>query len=81
MEMEVSGTRLWFDVDCPTLVCVGDRDSVTPVDASWEILGGLPDSVGRLEVIAGAGHFPWLDNPDAYWQVIRDFLATVTTVQ
>jgi hypothetical protein len=22
-----------------------------------------------------------LDNPDAYWQVIRDFLATVTTVQ
>jgi pimeloyl-ACP methyl ester carboxylesterase len=68
-------------IDCPTLVCVGDRDSVTPVDASREILGGLPAGVGRLEVIAGAGHFPWLDNPDAYWQVIGDFLATVTTVR
>jgi pimeloyl-ACP methyl ester carboxylesterase len=37
--------------------------------------------VGRLEVIAGAGHFPWLDNPDAYWRVIGDFLASVTTVR
>jgi pimeloyl-ACP methyl ester carboxylesterase len=68
-------------IDCPTLICVGDRDSVTPVDASREILGGLADGVGRLEVIAGAGHFPWLDNPDAYWRVIGDFLATVTTVR
>ena len=68
-------------VDCPTLVCVGDRDSVTPVDASREILGALPAGMGRLELIAGAGHFPWLDDPVAYWLVIGEFLATVTTVR
>jgi pimeloyl-ACP methyl ester carboxylesterase len=68
-------------IDCPTLVCVGDHDSVTPVDASREILDALPDDFGRLELIAGAGHFPWLDTPDAYWQVIGEFLATVTRVR
>jgi pimeloyl-ACP methyl ester carboxylesterase len=68
-------------VDCPTLVCVGDRDAVTPVDASREILGALPAGVGRLELIAGAGHFPWLDDPVAYWLVIGEFLAAVTTVR
>jgi len=68
-------------VDCPTLVCVGDRDSVTPVDASREILGALPAGMGRLELIAGAGHFPWLDDPVAYWLVIGEFLATVTTAR
>jgi pimeloyl-ACP methyl ester carboxylesterase len=68
-------------VDCPTLVCVGDRDSVTTVDASREILGALPAGIGRLELIAGVGHFPWLDAPVTYWRAIAEFLATVTTVR
>jgi pimeloyl-ACP methyl ester carboxylesterase len=29
-------------VTCPTLVCVGDLDPVTPVAAAREIAGGLP---------------------------------------
>lgn len=32
----------------------------------------------RLEVIEGAGHFPWMDVPDRYWPVIADF-ATSTS--
>ena len=51
-------------ITCPTLVCVGDLDAVTPVGASQEIVGALPPGLGTLEVIEGAGHFPWLDNPD-----------------
>jgi proline iminopeptidase len=62
------------DIDCPTLVCVGDLDGVTPVDVSREILAALRSGVGRLEVIEGAGHFPWLDASDRYWQVIEDFV-------
>jgi pimeloyl-ACP methyl ester carboxylesterase len=65
-------------IDCPTLVCVGELDPVTPVDASHEIVDALPDGIGRLEVIAGAGHFPWLDAPEAYWPVIEEFVATAT---
>ena len=49
-------------------------DGVTGVDASQEILEALPAGGGRLEVIEGAGHFPWLDVPDAYWPVIEDFV-------
>jgi proline iminopeptidase len=68
-------------IDCPTLVCVGELDSVAPVDASREMLAALPDGIGRLELIAGAGHFPWLDDPVAYWLVIGEFLAAATTAR
>jgi pimeloyl-ACP methyl ester carboxylesterase len=62
-------------VTCPTLVCVGALDPVTPVAAAREILDGLPAGVGRLEVVDGAGHFPWLDRPDAVRAVIGPFVA------
>jgi pimeloyl-ACP methyl ester carboxylesterase len=61
-------------IDCPTLVCVGELDSVTPVAASREIVDALPAGLARLEVIAGAGHFAWLDRPDAYWSTMITFL-------
>lgn len=58
----------------PTLVCVGELDPVTPVAASREIVNGLAPGLGRLEVIEGAGHFPWLDAPDRYWAIISEFV-------
>jgi proline iminopeptidase len=63
------------NITCPTLVCVGELDSVMPVDASREILGALREGVGRLDVIADAGHFPWLDAPAACSTMIREFVA------
>ena len=62
-------------VDVPTLVCAGELDPVTPVGASEEIVAALPEGLGRLEVIPGAGHFTWLDAPDRYWPTIIEFLA------
>lgn len=64
-------------IDCPTLVCVGDQDSVTPVEASQEIVEALPAGLGRLAVIEEAGHFPWKDAPERYWAVIDSFVAQV----
>jgi proline iminopeptidase len=61
------------DITCPTLVCVGELDPVTPVAAAREIAGALPPEIGRLEVIHGAGHFPWLDQPGVYWPLISGF--------
>jgi proline iminopeptidase len=61
-------------VVCPTLVCVGALDPVTPVAAAQEIVDALPGR-GRLEVIENAGHFPWLDRPDRYWEVVGAFVA------
>jgi proline iminopeptidase len=62
-------------ITSPTLVCVGERDPVTPVGAAEEIVAGLSRSLGRLHVIPDAGHFPWLDEPEAFWPPILDFVA------
>jgi proline iminopeptidase len=66
-------------VTCPALVCVGDLDSVTPVGVAREIVDALPPTTSRLEVIEGAGHFPWLDRADHYWAVMTAFVTTVDT--
>lgn len=65
-------------IDRPTLVCVGELEAGTPVEASREIADGLRDGIGRLEVVAGAGHFPWLDAPDVYWPILTQFVHEVT---
>lgn len=86
-DLGVPGMRVFRELDvvadlaritCPTLVCVGQVDPVTPEAASREIAGALAAGVGRLEVIDGAGHFPWLDQPDRYWSVVTTFLAAAT---
>ena len=62
-------------IDCPTLVCVGSLDPVTPIDAAHEIMNALPRGIGQLRVIEGVGHFPWIDAPERYWPVIEDFVS------
>jgi pimeloyl-ACP methyl ester carboxylesterase len=58
---------------------VGELDPVTPVAASREIVDALPAGIGTLEVIEGAGHFSWLDNPDRYRSIITTFVTTATS--
>jgi pimeloyl-ACP methyl ester carboxylesterase len=66
-------------IDCPTLVCVGELDPVTPVAAAREIVDALPDGLARLEVVEGAGHFTWKDAPDRYWPLLTKFVVAATT--
>ncbi len=61
-------------IACPALVCCGDLDSITPLPVSTEIVDALPTGIGRLEVLANAGHFPWLDVPESYFAQINDFV-------
>jgi pimeloyl-ACP methyl ester carboxylesterase len=61
-------------VDAPTLVSVGELDPVTPVASAQEIVAALPEGIAQLEVIDGAGHFPWLDAPDRYWLMVVEFI-------
>jgi pimeloyl-ACP methyl ester carboxylesterase len=60
-------------------VSVGQLDPVTPVAASEEIAGALPEGIGQLVVIAGAGHFAWMDAPDRYWPIIIEFVRKATS--
>jgi pimeloyl-ACP methyl ester carboxylesterase len=66
MHVEVNGTRLWF-------VCTGTLDPVTPVAAAQEIVNALPSGVGELALLDGAGHFPWLDQPERYLPLVTSY--------
>ena len=72
------GTRCGDGVSSPALLLVGGLDPVTPVAAAEEIAGALPEGVGLLEIINGAGHFTWLDAPDRYWPMIIEFIQDTT---
>lgn len=56
----------------PTLIIWGDRDQEVP-RSSMEIMAqGIQGS--RLEVVEGAGHFPFVDRPDFFCKLARGFL-------
>jgi proline iminopeptidase len=61
-------------IECPTLVCVGELDPITPVAAAREMVDALRAGIAQLEVIERAGHFPWKDAPDRYWPLLIDFV-------
>ena len=63
-------------IECPTLVCVGELDPITPVDAAREIADALPEGIAQLAVVEDAGHFTWKDAPDRYWPLLMDFVRT-----
>ncbi len=62
------------DVETTTLAVTGSADPVTPVAAAEEIVSSLTPGRARLEVLPGAGHFPWLDRPDELRTVLARFL-------
>lgn len=59
-------------VRCPALVIAGERDTLVPVQAARNTAAALPR--GRLQVIAGAGHAPFLSHADTFTQMLEDFL-------
>ena len=64
-------------ITCPTLVCVGELDPVTTVANAREIVAGMPAGAAGLEILAGAGHFPWKDVPERYWPLLADFVTSL----
>jgi proline iminopeptidase len=60
-------------VQVPTLVVVGDDDFICDVESAHEMADRIPGA--RLEVIAEAGHFPWVEQPTAFRRPVDGFLA------
>jgi pimeloyl-ACP methyl ester carboxylesterase len=56
----------------PTLVAVGEGDSLTPPHLAEEIAAGIPGAT--LARIPGAGHLPPMEAPDAVTTLLRDWL-------
>lgn len=59
-------------LDVPVLVVAGGLDGGPTPERAREVTGLFPDA--RLSVIPGAGHFPWLDRPDAFVRTVAAFL-------
>jgi 3-oxoadipate enol-lactonase len=64
--------RVASSVTVPTLVLVGEHDSVAPPNLSRELAELIPGA--RLVVIPDAGHLPNEENPAAFNQAVRTFL-------
>jgi pimeloyl-ACP methyl ester carboxylesterase len=59
-------------VGAPTLLVWGEADRLVPRAYAKEFASRLPDT--RLEVVAGAGHAPQLEQPEATARVVAAFL-------
>lgn len=60
-------------VKASTLLLWGREDAIVPLSAGEAYRDAIPDA--RLEVLAGCGHFPHLEQPDAVVSLVQPFLA------
>lgn len=64
-------------VRVPVLVVTGDLDAVTGLRAGEAVTASFPHA--RLRPLHGAGHYPWVDEPEILRPLVEDFLASSTT--
>ena len=60
------------EVRAPTLVIAGERDRLTPPEASRALAARLPRS--RFHLVAGAAHAPFLSHRAEFLREVRSFL-------
>jgi pimeloyl-ACP methyl ester carboxylesterase len=65
-------TPLLREIHCPTLVLVGEEDTITPRERAEELRRGIAGA--ELTVIPGAGHLPNLEQPAAFNEAVARFL-------
>ncbi len=59
-------------VTSPVLVVGGSRDALTGLDSVLAVAGSFPTA--EHAVVPGAGHFPWVDEPEAFRGAVLAFL-------
>ena len=60
-------------ITASVLVVVGELDAMTGVSVADRFVDALPDAT--VSVVPGAGHFPWVDAPEAFRDAVAGFLA------
>lgn len=75
MKQRPDSTDLLTSITVPTLVIVGENDTVTPPELSRKVHEHVGGS--RLVVIPEAGHLSNLEAPEAFNGALGEFLATV----
>jgi pimeloyl-ACP methyl ester carboxylesterase len=75
MAQRADSTDLLAGITCPTLVMVGEQDALTPSNIAQDYAAHIPNA--QFAVIPHAGHLSNLEQPEAFLQVIRNFLQTL----
>ncbi len=65
--------RLYLAESLPLLIVWGDRDPIIPVSHAEQAHAALPAS--QLEIFAGVGHLPQLEQPGRFVATLERFLA------
>lgn len=66
--------RLYLAAHVPTLIVWGDHDGIIPVEHAYAAHEAIKSS--RLEIIEGVGHFPHVEAPEIFTDVLIDFMET-----
>lgn len=66
--------RLYLAGHIPTMIVWGDRDGVIPVEHAYAAHELIARS--RLEIIEGAGHFPHVEQPATFADLLVDFVSS-----
>jgi len=64
--------KLYLAEEVPTLLIWGERDPVIPSEHGRATQREIPNS--RLELFPGAGHFPYLVDPQRFVEALSDFI-------
>jgi pimeloyl-ACP methyl ester carboxylesterase len=67
-----ASNRLYLAKHLPLLLVWGEHDSLIPASHGQAAHEQLPGS--RLELFADSGHFPQLDEPERFLDVLVDFI-------
>ena len=68
-------TPLLPSIDVPVLLLCGEEDVITPADEMRAVADAIPGA--RLELLPEAGHLSNLENPAAFTEALRRFLASI----
>jgi 3-oxoadipate enol-lactonase len=77
MQGRTDSTRALPSFALPTLVIVGEADTLTPPEMSRTIAARIPGA--RLEILPGAGHVSNLEAPEAFDALLAGFLSGVAS--
>jgi pimeloyl-ACP methyl ester carboxylesterase len=64
--------RLYLAENVPFLIVWGARDSIIPVSHAHAVHERVPTS--RLEIFENAGHFPHMDDPQRFIELLEEFI-------
>lgn len=65
----------WQEIDCPTLLVAGSKDTNAPAATMKKMADKLPHA--HYEEIAGAGHLVNLEKGDAFNDVVKRFFSSI----